>query len=310
MALSDRAPAAPAAAAAAAAAARPRPEAQLRLAADRLEGGYRRRLVVRGISLELRAGVVTGVLGPNGAGKSTLIRLLAGALEPEAGRVRWQESGPAEGTGRAAEGAAARGRAPGGRARRLAVLPQGEPETVGLTVREVVELGRYAHRQEDRLGRLRPADHRRAVERALQLTGTLALADRPLAELSGGERQRVLLAQALAQEPRVLLLDEPTAHLDLRHQVELLALVRRQAEEGLAVLAALHDINLAALFCDRLLVMAEGRIVAQGRPEDVVRPDLLEAVYGTPVAVTRHPVLGVPQVALLPPGLPAPEGAC
>ncbi|MDI3298996.1 MAG: ABC transporter ATP-binding protein [Bacillota bacterium] len=260
-----------------------------RLDAQALQGGYRRRLVVRGVSLELRGGVVTGLLGPNGAGKSTLIRLLAGALAPEAGRVRLD----------GAEGAAGGARR---RARQMAVLPQGEPEPAGMTVRDVVELGRYARgggARGDGGGR---AGERRALERALELTGTLELADRPFLELSGGERQRVLLAQALAQEPKVLLLDEPTAHLDLRHQVELLELVRRQAEAGLAVLAALHDVNLAALFCDRLLVLAEGRLVAQGRPEEVLRPDLLEAVYGTPVMVTRHPALGVPQVHLLPPG--------
>lgn len=257
----------------------------VRVEARDLAGGYRRRLVVRGISLELRGGEVAGLLGPNGAGKSTLIRLLAGALEPEAGRVRL-------------EGLEAGGRA-SQRARRLAVLPQGEPEPAGLTVRDVVEMGRYVHGGA-------AADGGRAVERALAASGALELADRPFLELSGGERQRVLLAQALAQEPKVLLLDEPTAHLDLRYQAELLELVRRQAEAGLAVLAALHDVNLAALFCDRLLVLSGGRLVAQGRPEEVLRPDLLEAVYRTPLAVVRHPVLGVPQVHLLPPAGPRP----
>lgn len=245
---------------------------------------YGERLAVNGVTFRATTGEFVGIIGPNGSGKSTLLKALSRALVPSAGQVIFAGKPAGEWSGAEL-------------ARRLAVLSQEQlPADFPFTVEELVMMGRYPHqgpwRSESR------AD-RRAVLSALSQTGTLPLAQRPFAALSGGERQRVLIARALAQEPEVLLLDEPSNHLDLSHQLELFGLLGRLNGEGLTVVAVLHDLNLASLFCRRLVLMHEGRVWADGTPTEVLTAETIQAVYGAEVLVTRHPVYGVPQVVPL-----------
>jgi ABC-type cobalamin/Fe3+-siderophores transport system ATPase subunit len=235
--------------------------------------GYDDRRVLDGVSLELRAGRVVGLLGPNGAGKSTLVRLAAGLLRPARGSV-WLAGRDLRSWRRREV------------ARRLALLPQDGAMPPAFTGREIALMGRTPH-----LGWLAaegPAD-RDAVERALALADAAAFADRRVGELSGGERQRLLLARALSQEPSVLLLDEPTVHLDLGHQLAMLELVVDLARRrDLAVLAVYHDLNLAAQSCDELLVLHGGRIAARGAPDEVLRSELVAAVYGVELELVQR----------------------
>lgn len=237
-----------------------------------------------GVSCTVCGGELLAVAGPNGSGKTTLVRALSGLVRPSGGTV---ELG---------------GRSPGRwsrpeLARVLAVVPQGEEVTFPLKVDETVMLGRYA-----RLGPLAapsPAD-RAAVADALARCDVLGLADRTIDTLSGGEWQRVRIARALAQEPRILVLDEPTTSLDVRHEMELFELVRGLVTDGLAGLVITHQINLAARFADRILLLSEGRVAGEGRPAEVLREDSLRAVFGWPVAVTTW-CDGSPQVVPLRP---------
>lgn len=235
---------------------------------------YDGRAVLRNVSLRLTAGEVLGLIGPNGAGKSTLIRLAAGFLRPGEGTVRLFGRPPAEWPTREL-------------ARQVALVPQGAYIPPTFTVWETVMLGRNPYL--GFLGIPREAD-RAAARRALEWVGMADLSERRVGELSGGERQRVLLARALAQEPRCLLLDEPTTHLDIHHQVAVLSLIRRMAvEHGIAVLIVLHDLNLAATFSDRLALLVDGSLIALGDPKDVLRRERLTAIYGNAVAVFPRP---------------------
>lgn len=245
------------------------------LAARRVSFAAGGRLLVDGVSLTLAPGRLVGLVGPNGAGKSTLLRLLNGLLAPAAGSV-WLA------------GADLARLTPAQVARQVARVPQALPGDLDFTALEMVLMGRYAHTPGGREG---PADAA-AARAALAATGTAHLAERPYGTLSGGERQRVAVARALAQAPRFLLLDEPTAALDLRHQLAVLAAVRRLTDRGVAALAALHDLSLAARFCDELLLLHAGRAVAAGPPAAVLRPELLRRVYGVEAAVEPHPRLG------------------
>jgi iron complex transport system ATP-binding protein len=238
-------------------------------------------LALRQVSLSVMPGEVVGLIGPNGAGKTTLIRAASGALRVNSGSVL------------VCGGDAAR-LSPAVRARRLAVVPQARNLPEYFSVWEAVLLGRTPYL--GWFGHSGPRDRQR-VHWALERTDTLPLAQRMIGELSGGEQQRVLLARALAQETPILLLDEPTAHLDLRHQGSLLALVRELArEQGLAVLMALHDLNLAALFADRLALLVGGRLQALGSPAEVLTADRLREAFNTPVNVVPHPEYGTPLV--------------
>ena len=254
------------------------------------------RWVVDGIDATPPAGALTGLLGPNGAGKTTLLRLIAGLLPAEAGAVLVADepgAGPAESAG--APDHPARTFVPVTslprrlRARRIALLEQESSATVPLQVREVVALGRVPYRSwwgadSDDL----------AVDRALSSAGAAHLAHRTWDSLSGGERQRVHIARALAQEPSLLLLDEPTNHLDVSAQLSLLGFVRTL---GITTVAALHDLNLAASFCDHVLVLSEGRLAAAGAPQDVLTPELVRAVYRVDADVMTHPRTGRPVIA-------------
>ncbi|MFG2333964.1 ABC transporter ATP-binding protein [Streptomyces sp. NPDC048604] len=234
--------------------------------------------LVRDITLHAAAGQVVGLVGPNGSGKSSLLRCVYRALRPATGTVRLD--GEDLHAMDAREGA-----------RLLAALPQETSAEFDFSVGEVVAMGRLPHRR-GATGRL-TADDDRICAQALARVGAAHLTDRSLLTLSGGERQRVLIARALAQQPRVLVLDEPTNHLDIAQQLEVLALVRGL---GPTVLVALHDLNLAARHCDVLYVIADGRIVASGPPHDVLSPDLLAKVFGVRAHRVRHPDTGAVQL--------------
>jgi iron complex transport system ATP-binding protein len=254
-----------------------------------IEAGYAHvgSTVLHGVSLEARDGEVVALIGPNGSGKSTLLRVAAGMLKPSSGQALL-------------DGDDLSRLAAKERARRVAVVPQEAPVPSGLFVREMVALGRTPY---VRVLLGPTARDRHAVEDALGAVGVRDLADRRVDELSGGERQRVILARALAQEPRLLLLDEPTANLDLHHQVAMLELVRGLTREhGLAVVAAVHDLQLAALYCDRVILLSQGRVVSQGSPETVLTPPLLLETFEQRVVLSAHPTHGVPLVALVPNG--------
>ena len=228
---------------------------------------------VRDVSLSVTPGQLLAVVGPNGAGKTTLLRLLTGSLSPQQGEVRLDDRPLDELDDRE-------------RARALAVVPQSESSPFPVTVREMVGMGRYAHLGPwERTG----AHDRAVVERALERCAVAELADRQLGELSGGERQRARIARALAQEAPILLLDEPTSGLDLRYRMELFHLLRELRGEGLAVLVITHDLNLAARFADRLLLLDRGRATARGAPESVLSREALEAVYEWPLRLVAHP---------------------
>ena len=243
--------------------------------------------VVRDFTLSVSAGEVVALIGPNGAGKSTLLRVAGGVLKPTRGQALVEQVDLAS-------------MSPRDTARRIAVVPQEGIVPAGLFVREMVSLGRTPYA---RLLLGPSAEDRRAVEWAISAAGIDPLVDRFVDELSGGERQRVVLARALAQRPRVLLLDEPTANLDLHHQVVMLELVRGLTrEQGLAVLAAVHDLQLAALYCDRVVLLNQGQLVSHGPPEAVLTEEALEQTFGQRVVLSAHPTHGVPLVALVPNG--------
>ncbi len=243
--------------------------------ADRLEAralGLRRtgRWLLRQVSFSLDTGFCV-ILGPNGAGKSTLLRLLSGEWRPAEGDVLLKGV-PLERYSLAQL------------ALERAFLPQQRSLAFAYTAREVVALGRLPHQ------RHRPQNHEDQVriEWALEQTGASGLAQRPYFSLSGGERARIDLARVLAQDAPILLLDEPTNHLDPRQQLEVLALARRLAQEGRLVLAALHDLNLAALFAERILFLKSGQLAALGSPDQLLKPALLQEVYGVPFEVIEQ----------------------
>jgi iron complex transport system ATP-binding protein len=224
------------------------------------------------VSLAVRAGEFHAVLGPNGSGKTTLVRAALGLLAPRAGEVTLLGTAPERWSRRAL-------------ARAVGVVPQREDNLFPQRVRETVLLGRYPHLS--LWGAVR-AEDRAAVDRALERCDVTGLAHRWLWTLSGGEYQRVRLARALAQEPRLLVLDEPTTSLDVRHEMELFQLARElAANHGLAVLLITHHVNLAARFADQLLLLAGGRCAARGAPDEVVRREIVETVFGWPVAIGR-----------------------
>ncbi|MEV0371027.1 ABC transporter ATP-binding protein [Streptomyces sp. NPDC050636] len=233
--------------------------------------------LVHDIALQAGSGRLVGLVGPNGSGKSTLLRCVYRALRPAAGTVRL-------------DGADLHAMDTREGARRLAALPQEASTEFDFTVAEVVAMGRLPHQRGS--GRASAADTE-VCGRALTRVGADHLAERGFLSLSGGEKQRVLIARALAQEPEVLVLDEPTNHLDIAQQLEVLALVR---DSRLTVLTALHDLNLAAVHCDELYVIAHGRIVDSGPPHDVLTPELLGEVFGVRAHRVRHPESGAVQL--------------
>lgn len=236
------------------------------------------RATIDDLTADIARGLMTALIGPNGAGKSTLIQLLLGVLAPESGSVMleakdvgaWQRRDMAQHVG---------------------VVPQGEVEPL-FTVREIVAMGRYPHLgawQRER------AEDATAIARAMERCDVSAFADRWLSTLSGGERQRVRLARALAQEPSVLVLDEPTTFLDIRHEMTTFELLARLRDEGTTIVLATHNLNLAARYADELLLLNRGRLVARGAPSDVLTAERVAEVYEWPVSIVPH-ATGAPQV--------------
>lgn len=252
-------------------------ESPHRLLASNLRLAYQRRVVVEDASLRLTRGEVLALVGPNGSGKSTLLRALARLHRPEGGDLT-------------IDGVTSHELTPRAFARRVTLLPQSRPVPHGVAVRDIVGYGRHPHRSRWGGG---DAGAERAIDRAMEMTGTTHMADRSADQLSGGELQRVWLATCLAQDTNVLLLDEPTAHLDLRYQMEILDLVRDLADHhDVAVGIVLHDLNQAAALADQLALINHGKLVAFGRPEEVLTPGHLTDIYGIPVAVAPDPITG------------------
>ena len=243
------------------------------LVASDVVAGYGARIVLHGCDLTLRPGRLVAIIGPNGAGKSTLLRVLAGLIGPREGSITL-DGKELSTFDRSAI------------ARRIAVVPQVFDTVFPLSVREIVALGRTARL--GLFGRASVADVE-TVDRALAELELVPLADRRIDALSGGERQRAVLAMALAQDADVLLLDEPTSHLDPAHQLATLELVRDlAARRGLAACAVLHDLNLAAAMASRIAVLVAGRVVEEGTPPEVLRPDVVSTVFGDRLAVIAH----------------------
>ncbi|WP_329388652.1 ABC transporter ATP-binding protein [Streptomyces sp. NBC_01716] len=242
----------------------------MRLTVEQLHITLDRQPILRDVGLEVPPGAVVGLVGPNGSGKSTLLRAVYRSLRPRTGVVRVGGDDVWTLSSRDA-------------ARRTAAVLQDGGSVSGLSVTEIVTLGRTPHH--GLLGR-DSADDRRAVDDSLRKCGADVLADRDFASLSGGERQRVLLARALAQHPDVLVLDELTNHLDIRARFELLDLIR---STGTTTLAALHDLDLAARLCDRIIVLDEGSVVAAGEVLDVLTSEILADVFGVSASAARHP---------------------
>lgn len=262
------------------------------LSIEHLTAAYGPRVVLEDVSLEMHPGEIVGLVGPNGAGKSSLLRVIGGTLAAARGTVLL-------------EGVDLSRLSPALRARRVAVVPQSSHLPEAFTAGEVVLMGRTPYLP--LFGGERPHDYE-VVRGALERTATDSLAERRMGELSGGELQRVLVARALAQitdgdapeqEPRVLLLDEATAHLDLRHQTAIWGLVRELARSGLIVVAALHDLNLAAQYADRLALLSSGHLLVCDRPAQVLTPAWLRRAYDVTAIVSSHPLYNTPLVALV-----------
>jgi len=242
-------------------------------------------LVLHNIDLSIKGGEMVGLLGPNGSGKTTLLKLASGILKPAQGEIRLNGNSISTLSRKYI-------------ARNVAVVPQQFHIPFAFTSGEVVMLGRTPFLRA--LAEESEAD-RRVVNNALKLVGIGELAERRFDELSGGERQKVILAMALAQQPKLLLLDEPTVHLDIAHQMEILELVRSlNTEQGLTVIAAMHDLNLAALYFDRLVLLKEGRVWADGTPNQVLTEAKISEVFSASVRVEKHPLTGAPHIVVMP----------
>jgi iron complex transport system ATP-binding protein len=241
--------------------------------------------VLEDINLSVGAGEMVGLLGPNGSGKTTLIKLASGILKPKRGEVRLEGDSLSHLSRRFI-------------ASNVAVVPQQFHMPFAFTASEVVMLGRTPFFKA--LAGESEAD-RRAVANSLELAGINELEERRFDELSGGERQKVILAMALAQQPKLLLLDEPTVHLDIAHQMEILELVRElNIERGLTVVAAMHDLNQASLYFDRLILLKEGKVWADGTPQQVLTEAGISQVFAASVRVEQHPLTGAPHIVVIP----------
>ena len=242
------------------------------------------RVIIDGVDCTVPAGSLSALIGPNGAGKSTLLRTLAAVQRPASGTVLFGGTDLLAAPRR-------------DRARIVAFVEQDAATDTAMTVAEVVGLGRLPHQS---LWRDESADGAAIVADALERVDMTAFAGRGFSTLSGGERQRVMLARALAQEPALLLLDEPTNHLDIAAQLEMLALLRSLTASGTTVLAALHDLGLAATWADHVIVLKNGRVVESGATDDTLTPGLIREVYGVTATVLHNPATGRPVIALSP----------
>ena len=255
----------------------------------RMMEGRGREWTLDKLAFHVAAGEILGIVGPNGSGKSSLLKILSGLLPVSEGAVLLG-------------GLSLQKRSQADIARLVAVVPQEYVQVFPFTVAETVLMGRFPHRT-TRWWSLgigdETANDLARTHQAMVDTDVLSLADRLVSDLSGGERQRVMIARALAQEPKILLLDEPTAFLDINHQIEICSLVTRlRAERRLTVVLVSHDLNVASQYCDRVLMLKEGRLCRIGSPEETIRPDVLRMVYGCDVVVDGHPQTGRPRVTM------------
>ncbi|MCA0986817.1 adenosylcobinamide amidohydrolase [Guptibacillus algicola] len=256
------------------------------LSVNHVTGGYPGHEVLHDLSFDVQKGELLGIVGPNGSGKTTIFKVISGILKAQSGEVTIKGKSISKYSAKQL-------------AKVLAVLPQHAEQAFPYTVKETVSLGRYAHHT----GWFQMwSEHDEAVvQKTMEQTGIKAFQDNYVNELSGGERQRVFLAQALAQEPEILLLDEPTNHLDLSYQKELLDLLKKWTrEQGLTVISIFHDLNLAGLYCDRLLLLEEGKINKHNKPNEVLEEGRIQSVYRTHIEKHPHPTVPKPQMLLLP----------
>ena len=253
------------------------------LSIQNIHAGYGGEPVLHGVSLDVADGEFVGLIGPNGCGKTTLLRVMSGVLPVQEGRVLIEGDDLKHVDRRLL-------------ARTMACLSQDLTLDLAFTVREVAMMGRAPHL--GKFGQESREDHE-TVEAKMELADVAHLGDRPITEISGGERQRAFIAMCLAQEPRVFLLDEPTSHLDVGHQLAILDLIRGlNRDSGMTVIAVFHDLNLAAEYCDRLLVLTDGRTEAIGVPEDTLTADMIRRIYGANVLAEKNPVSGKPHIVI------------
>ncbi len=243
---------------------------------------YDKKEVIKDISLILRDKEFIGIIGPNGAGKSTLLKLLCGILKPRIGKVFIYEEELQNMNQKEI-------------ARTIGFVPQETHFALNFSISDIVSMGRFPY--------LNPfqklsAEDKEAIEKALVQASITEYRNRPINSLSSGERQRVVIARALAQKPKILLLDEPTSHLDLHHQYRIMELLRKLNTEGITIVIVNHDLNLASLFCNRLFLLKTGKIWATGTAREIINVKTLKAVYGITVQVINHPQTGVPQIIL------------
>ncbi len=246
---------------------------------ERLAAGYGAEDIIRDICLDAAEGEFIGIIGPNGSGKTTLIKAMSRVLAARTGAVTL-------------EGRLLEEYDPKELARTLGVVPQETSVGFSYTVKDIVMMGRFPHHT--RFSRESEEDYR-VVEEAMAVTGIAHMAERPVTDISGGERQRVIIARALAQQPRFLLLDEATAHLDINHQVEILSIIRGLGAR-VTKIGVFHDLNLASAYCDRIILMAGGEVRALGTPEEVLTRENLREHYGIDALIQTHPVTGRPMV--------------
>jgi iron complex transport system ATP-binding protein len=252
---------------------------------EALDLGYEDRLVLAGLNFQVNRGEFVGILGPNGSGKSTMLHALSGLLRPLQGHIVIKSETLGGLPSRL-------------RAQMLAVVPQSSDVRFPFSCLEIVLMGRYPHRR--RLGTLTDTDLVQALQ-SMRRTTTVHLKERTITEVSGGECQRVAIARALAQDPEILLLDEATSSLDVRKKLEIFEILKYLNEtRGLTVLCAMHDLNLAALYCSRLMFIKDSRIVVDGPTDQVFTPVILAQVYETPMEVVWHPAHQRPYAVMLP----------
>ena len=238
-----------------------------------------------GVDLHVERGQFVGLIGPNGAGKTMLLRAIAGVLHYSEGVVLLDGTDVKNGSLKNI-------------AKAMALVPQVAPYTQGFTALELVLMGRYPHMSRFQI---ESREDNLIARDAMRLTETEQFTDRTLDTLSGGERQRIFVSRALAQQPHVLLLDEPTSNLDILHQLKVISLVRKMVDDGLTAIAAIHDLQMAARYCDRLVLMKNGKILAKGSPEEVLTPEAIQVSFGVKAAVYRDPVAGSLALSLLDP---------
>lgn len=253
------------------------------LKATRLAKKMGRQWVLKDVSLQVKAGEMLGIIGPNGSGKSTLLRLLSGEEPPDEGEI-WLDNQPLDAYSLK------------DRAKKWAVLTQEQVSDLSFTAEEIVFMGRYPYRRHF-FGQT--DEDERVVGRVMQETQVQPIRHRRYSELSGGERQRVAIARVMSQEPQLLILDEPTTYLDIHYQLAVLDRLKSwQKTYGLTIIVVLHDLNLAAQYCDSLLVLKNGKQVRTGTARQVIEPGLVEEVYGIKPVMINHPTLNVPQILL------------